>query len=176
MGAYFDRLCDAMEMLAEQPDALFFGQAVAYPGTGMSRTFKNVPKGKLRELPVFEDTQMGLCTGYALTGGLPICVYPRYNFLLCATNQLVLHLDKLPLYSRRGYKPKVIIRTAIGAESPLYPGVQHIGNFTKPLEDMLATVRVRELKTAGDILPGYEAALRNTYSTILVEFAENYGK
>lgn len=174
MSAYFDRLCDAMEVLAEQDNVVFMGQAVEYPGTGMSRSFKNVPREKLRELPVFEDTQMGMATGVALAGGLPICIYPRFNFLLCATNQLVLHLDKLPLYSRRGYKPKVIIRTAIGSESPLYPGVQHIGDFTEALEAMLATVRVRRVKTSEEILPAYEAALRSPYSTIIVEYAERY--
>jgi pyruvate/2-oxoglutarate/acetoin dehydrogenase E1 component len=174
MSAYFDELCKAMDMLAEQPNVLFMGQAVACPGTGMSRTFKNVPKESLLELPVFEDTQMGMATGYALAGGLPVCVYPRMNFLLLAINQLVLHLDKLPRYSRGGYKPKVIIRTAIGAEYPLYPGVQHIGNYCEPLYLMLSSVVVVELRSAERIMDRYREAVSNPGSTILVERAGMY--
>lgn len=174
MSEYFDALCEAMDVLAKQPGVLFMGQAVACPGTGMSRSFKNVPKELLLELPVFEDTQMGMATGFSLAGGLPVCVYPRMNFLLLAINQLVLHLDKLPIYSRGSYNPKVIIRTAIGAERPLYPGAQHIGNFCGELRRMLKSVFVVELRSVDEIKFWYKHALSDPYSMILVEHADMY--
>ena len=46
------------------------------------------------ELPVFEDVQMGLSTGLALQGFIPITCYPRFDFLILAMNQLVNHLTK----------------------------------------------------------------------------------
>lgn len=37
---YFDELKRSMEWLASQKDTLFLGQAVEYPGTGMTNTLK----------------------------------------------------------------------------------------------------------------------------------------
>ena len=37
---YFDNLCRAMEMIAEQPRSIFLGQAVAEKGTGMIQAFR----------------------------------------------------------------------------------------------------------------------------------------
>ena len=63
---YFDELKRSMDWLAEQPDTLFLGQAVEYPGTAMTNTIKDVDKSKLLEMPVNEDMQMGMTLGMAL--------------------------------------------------------------------------------------------------------------
>src|SRR5580698_11678005 len=94
---YSDEMCRAMEYLARDQRTLFLGQAVACPGTAMTNTLKNVPRDKLLELPVTEEMQMGMSTGLALNGFVPISIYPRWNFLLLAVNQIVNHLDKLPI-------------------------------------------------------------------------------
>ena len=44
---------------------------------------------------------MGLSLGLALQGFVPVSIYPRIDFLLSATNQLVNHLDKIRLMSKR---------------------------------------------------------------------------
>src|SRR6516162_7203129 len=111
MSEYFDQLSKAMVAVAQHPRAVFMGQAVEYPGTAIFNTLKDVPKEKKLELPVAEDMQMGMAIGMSLNGELPICIYPRINFLLLAINQLVLHLDKLPLYS--DWKPNVLITKPI---------------------------------------------------------------
>src|SRR5205823_4829972 len=123
---YRQELFRAMEWLGEKPDTLFLGQAVKYPGTAISGTLNGVPTVKLVELPVFEDVQLGICTGMALAGFVPISIFPRWPFLLAATQQLVNHLDKLPLYSHGGYTPKVIIRVGVPTRAPLDPQVQHL--------------------------------------------------
>ena len=92
---YSDELTKSMDFLAKDPKIIFLGQAVAYPGTAMSNTLKNVPKNKLYELPVAEEMQMGITTGLALNNAIPVSIFPRWNFLLLATNQLVNHLDKV---------------------------------------------------------------------------------
>ena len=172
MSAYFDALCAAMSVIAEHPKSLFVGQAVAFDGTAMSKTLRHLPPEKLIEFPVAEDCQLGFCTGVALNDFLPVSIFPRWNFLLLAASQLVLHLDKLPLYSR--YRPKVIIRTAVATEKPLYPGPQHLGDFTSAFRKMLRTVTCVELRRAEDIVPQYRQALTREGSTLLVEYTELY--
>ena len=92
---YFEELKRSMTWLGEQENTLFLGQAVAYPGTGMTNTLVDVPKAKLIEMPVNEDMQMGMSIGMSLNGTVPISIYPRWNFMILAANQIVNHLDKL---------------------------------------------------------------------------------
>lgn len=155
---------------------MFMGQAVADPGTGMSNTLTGVDKSKLLELPVAEDMQMGMSLGMALNGMIPVSIFPRWNFLLCATNQLVNHIDKLSYMS--DYKAKVIIRTAIGSERPLHPQHQHVGDFTDAFKLLCKTVDIIRLEEPKDIFPAYERALFRTdnRSTIIVEYGDYYNE
>jgi pyruvate/2-oxoglutarate/acetoin dehydrogenase E1 component len=175
---YFDEMCRAMEFLARDEKTIFLGQAVACPGTAMSNTLKNVAREKLLELPVTEEMQMGMATGMALTGLVPISIYPRWNFLLLSVNQIVNHLDKLPIVSNGGYQPKVIIRTGIGSERPLHPQHQHIGDFTEAFRLMCKTIEVIRLDEPADIFPAYKKALEREdgRSTLVVEYGDYYNE
>ena len=146
------------------------------PGTGMSNTLKDVSKDKLIELPVAEEMQMGMTLGMALHGRIPISIYPRWNFLLCAVSQLISHVDKLPLMSK--YKANVIIRTSVGSERPLNPQCQHTGDFTDAFRMMCKTVEIIRLDEPEDIFPAYEKALLrdDNRSTILVEWGDYYNE
>lgn len=174
--AYSSDLARAMTWLGEQPNTLFIGQAVAYPGTAMTATLAGVPRDKLLELPVAEEMQMGMSTGLALSGFVPITVYPRWPFLLLATNQLVNHLDKLSTYSHGGYQPKVIIRTAVPSRTPLDPQSQHLGNYSDPFRQMLKTVEVIECERANQIFEAYKRAYDRDdgRSTLIVEHTQRY--
>ena len=110
---YFNELKRAMDWLAAQPNILFLGQAVGCAGTAMTTTLKDVPDALKLELPVAEETQLGMSYGLALEGFVPVSVFPRLNFFILAMNQLVNHVDKYPLIS--DYKAKVIIRTGHGS-------------------------------------------------------------
>jgi pyruvate/2-oxoglutarate/acetoin dehydrogenase E1 component len=171
---YFDELKRSMEYLATDDRTLFLGQAVAVPGTGMSNTLKDISKEKLIELPVAEEMQMGISLGMALNGNIPISIYPRWNFLLCAVNQLINHVDKLSTMSN--YKANVIIRTSIGSERPLHPQCQHVGDFTKAFQMMCKTIEIIRLDEPNQIFPAYEKALLrdDNRSTILVEWGDYY--
>ena len=171
---YFTELCAAMSMLAQETNMIFLGQGVGNDGTSMAPTFIGIAPEKRLEMPVAEDLQMGMAIGMSLAGMLPVCVFPRWNFLLCAANQLVNHLERLPLYSAGGYLPKVIIRVATPSTKPFYPGPQHDDDFSVPFHKMLRTVRVVQLPDAESIMPAYRRALADTYSTILVERTELY--
>lgn len=165
-----------MEWLGEQPDTIFIGQAVEYAGTAMTNTLKDVNPSKLMEMPVNEDMQTGIANGLALNGYTPISIYPRWNFLLLGVNQLVNHLDKIPMIS--DYNPKVIIRTGIGSERPLHPQYQHIGDYTEAFEKMLNNVEVIRLDEPEQIFEAYQKAYNRTdgKSTILVEWGDYYNE
>lgn len=172
--SYLEGLCSAMALCAMRPNALFLGQGVAVKGTTMSQTFRDVPLAQRLEMPVAEDMQMGMAVGMALNGFLPICVFPRWNFLICASNQIINHLDRLPLYSDGGYQPKVIIRTAVPSREPFYPGEQHDDDFTEPFRFMLRTVHVQAIKHPCEVVERYREALDRKGSTLLVEYTELY--
>ena len=175
---YFDELKRSMEYLAEDPNAVFLGQAVACAGTAMSNTLKDISNRRKVELPVNEDMQMGMTTGLALQGKLPVSIFPRWNFILLATNQLVNHLDKISDMSDGGYQPKAIIRTSIGSERPLHPGHQHIGDYTEAYRSMLHNVEVIRLEEPEEVFPAYEKARNRNdgKSTILVEYGDYYNE
>ena len=165
-----------MEWLAGHEDVIFLGQAVTEPGTAMSNTLKAVDKRKLVELPVAEEMQMGMTIGLAIDGYVPISIFPRWNFLLLAVNQLVNHLDRMPQISDNGYTPKVIIRTGIGSERPLHPQYQHVGDFTDAFRLMLDNIDVIRLHEPEEIFPAYKKAYERLdgRSTIIVEYGDYY--
>lgn len=163
---YFDELTRAMAMLAADEQTLFVGQGVRWDNNAQFRTLVDVPEEKRIELPVIEDFQMGYCIGLALQGYLPVSVYPRWDFLILAANQLVNHLDKLPYTSFRG---RVIVRVGVGAKYPLDSGRQHTNDYSAAFRLMLKTVEVIELNSKFDVMKGYEHAQRSHRSCIVVE-------
>ena len=175
---YFDELKKSMEWLGEQDDTFFIGQAVEVPGTAMFNTVKDINPIKRLEVPVFEDTQMGMSIGMALTGQRIISIFPRWNFLLCATNQLVSHLDKFPTITEGKVNPNLIIRTSVGSQRPLFPGHQHIGNMSEAYRKMLSNVEIIELEEPEDIFVAYKKAYERDdgKSTLLVEFGDFYNE
>jgi|TARA_B100001971_G_scaffold114329_1_gene105255 pyruvate/2-oxoglutarate/acetoin dehydrogenase E1 component len=175
---YFQALSDAMTWLAEQGDTVFLGQAVEVPGTAMSNTLQQVDKAKLIEMPVAEEMQMGVSIGLAMAGTVPVSIFPRWNFLLLAVNQLVNHLDRMPKISNGGFSPKVIIRTSVGAERPLHPQHQHVGDFTDPFKAMLENIEVIRLQESEQIVNSYKRAYEREdgRSTILVEYGDYYNE
>lgn len=94
-----------MEFLAEDPRVLFLGQSVKYSGNSIYNTLKTIPDDRKIETPVFEEVQMGLSTGLALEGFVPVTCYPRFDFLLLAVNQLVNHLDKMEEMTQGAFCP-----------------------------------------------------------------------
>ena len=163
-------------MLAKDSRVIFMGQAVEYAGTAMSNTLKDVPKDQLLELPVFEDTQMGMTLGLALAGYIPVSIYPRWNFLVCATNQLVNHVDKITMMS--DYMPRIIIRTGIGSERPLHPQHQHVGDYTDAYRLLCPNTDIIRLEEPRHVYDAYCTAYlrKDGKATILVEYGDYYNE
>lgn len=175
---YFDELKRSMTWLGHQSDTMFLGQAVEYPGTAMTNTLTEVDRNKLLEMPVNEDMQMGMTIGLALNNTVPISIYPRWNFLLLAANQIVNHLDKIKLMSGGGYTPKIIVRTGIGSQRPLHPQHQHISDFTAGFRALCDDVDIIRLEEPHQIFEAYQYAYNRTdgRSTILVEWGDFYNE
>ena len=171
---YQENLIRAMDMLAKESNTIFIGQTIVYGGSPMFNSTKNVPKEKKIEMPIFEDTQMGISIGLSLEGFIPISIFPRIDFLIIAANQLVNHLDRVEEMSCGRFKPKVIIRALVGSTKPLYPGSQHCQDHTKALKCLLTNVDVVRLTSAVRIVPAYRRALKSERSSILIELMDLY--
>jgi pyruvate/2-oxoglutarate/acetoin dehydrogenase E1 component len=175
---YLEEVKRAMHFLAQDERTIFIGQSVAYPGNAIYGSLQDLSASKKIELPVFEDTQMGMSIGLALEGFIPISIFPRFNFLLLAANQVVNHLDKISHISKGGMQPKVIIKVMVGSVRPLDPGIQHKGNFTESFRRLVDTIVIEDLSEADLIFPAYEKALLRDdgKSTILVEYGDYYSE
>lgn len=175
---YFDELKKSMNYLAKNRKTIFIGQAVEVPGTAMSNTLTDVKLNKKFELPVAEEMQMGMTIGMLMAGHIPISIYPRWNFLLLAINQLVNHLDKLELMTEKKFKTKAIIRTSIGSQRPLHPQHQHVGDYSQAIQKMCPRINVIKLSQPNQIFKEYKKALnrKDGKSTILVEYGDYYNE
>ena len=175
---YFDELKRTMEWLAQQPKTLFVGQTVAGPGTFMYQTLRDVPAEKTLEMPINESFQMQFTLGLALEGYVPISVYPRQNFLLLATADMVNMLDHLPAMTDQQVQPRVIIRVAAGPYKPVHPGHQHVGNYAEAFGAMFTWIEVVELQEPEEIFPAYQQALQrpDPRTTLIIEHGNYYNE
>ena len=165
---YKETLTSAMTWLARRKDTIFVGQAVAYPGTFMNDTLSGVPATKKLEMPVAEQFQLQFCIGLAQAGYLPICIYPRQNFMLYAMGDIVNVLDKLSC-------GRVIIRVASGTTRPIFPGIQHVGDYSSPISNMVDNIDVVTCRYKAVIMKNYKEAYKSKGSTVLVEYGDAYG-
>lgn len=171
---YRSALCEAMNNLGVEDKVLFIGQSLLYKGNDLAKTLEGVPENKKIEVPVMEDTQMGMAIGLGLKGYIPVCIFPRFDFLLLATNQLVNQLDKIYELSRGEFNPRVLIRTAVGHTHPINAGPQHTQDHTDAYGRMLKYVEVVRLRDPREIVSSYRKALNSERPTMLVEYYDLY--
>jgi pyruvate/2-oxoglutarate/acetoin dehydrogenase E1 component len=174
ISSYKDELTKAMTFLAEKEDTIFIGQQIVYAGNPMSITLGNVSKERMIEVPVMEETQMGMSLGLAITGKTVISFYPRWDFVISAANQLINHVDKYELMT--GKKVNILIRVGKGADVPLDPGHQHKANYINEFKSMCPNIEIHDLKTWQDVELSYKYAIENGGVHVLAEYPELYNK
>lgn len=172
--SYKDALTNSMTYLGQQPDTVFIGQQIIWHGNPMSTTIGEIPKDKLIEVPVMEESQMGMSLGMAMAGDFVITFYPRWDFLICATNQLVNHVDKINLMSQGKWDTNMIIRLGKGSDKPLDPGHQHRGNYLAEFKSMCPNINFHDLNKWNDIEEIYKSAYENGGIHVIVEYPELY--
>ena len=173
---YKDEIIRSMEWLGRKKDTIFLGQSVKFSGNAIYNTLKTLPEEKRIELPVFEEIQMGMSTGMAMNGLVPISCFPRFDFFMRCMDALVNHLDKMQHMTENTFKPKVIMRTSIGSTTPLNGGVQHTQDYTKMMKDILNEVNVVLLNEPEQIFPAFERAYYRQGSTLLIEWGDYYNE
>jgi len=169
---YKEEIIRSMTYLGLDERTIFLGQTVAYEGSAMYGTLSYVPMDKRIEIGIAEDMQMGMSTGLSLEGFIPITIYPRFDFLILATNQMVNHLDKICELS--DFRPKVIIRTSVGSKTPLDGGIQHTSDYTGVYKMWLNNIEVIRFDSPRGIFETYKKALEDDKSYLLIERAELY--
>ena len=173
---YKDEIIRSMEWLSEKDDTIFLGQSVLYSGNAIYNTLNTLQSEKMIELPVFEEVQMGMSTGLALDGYVPISCFPRFDFLMRCMDALMNHLDKVKYMTENIFQPKVIIRTSIGAKFPLDGGIQHTRDYTQMMKDNLTEIDVVLLNEPEEIFPAFKKAYENEGSTMIVEQGDFYNE
>jgi len=167
-------LTNAMTTLSKLDETVFIGQQIVYAGNPMSTTLTEVPKEKMIEVPVMEETQMGMSLGLAITGKTVISFYPRWDFVISAANQLINHVDKYELMT--GKKVNILIRVGKGANVPLDPGHQHKANYINEFKTMCPNIEIHDLKTWQDVELSYNYVIKEGGIHILAEYPELYNK
>jgi pyruvate/2-oxoglutarate/acetoin dehydrogenase E1 component len=171
---YKDALTNSMTLIGNKEDTIFIGQQLLWHGNPMSTTIGNVPKEKIIELPVMEESQMGMSLGLSMAGKFVITFYPRWDFIICATNQLVNHVDKMNLMSKGEWKTNMIIRLGKGSDKPLDPGHQHKGNYINEFKTLCPNINFIDLKDWNDIESAYQQAYEKGGIHVIVEYPELY--
>ena len=171
---YKKAISSAMTELGKVDDVVFIGQQIVYPGNPMSTTLTDVPKEKMIEVPVMEETQMGMSLGMAMTGKKVVSFYPRWDFIISATNQLVNHLDKYQLMT--GKNVDILIRVGKGSDEPLDPGHQHKANYFEEFKSICKNITFFDLKTTEEVETAYDYFNTTGGIVILVEYPQLYNK
>jgi|TARA_B100001094_G_scaffold300265_1_gene325581 pyruvate/2-oxoglutarate/acetoin dehydrogenase E1 component len=174
MKKYKDELIKSMEWLGKKDNTIFLGQSVKYSGNAIYNTLKTLPEESRLETPVFEEVQMGMSTGMAMNGLVPISCFPRFDFLMRSMDALVNHLDKMQSMTEFNFRPKVIIRTSIGSTNPLNGGIQHTQDYTKEMKSMLKEVKVVLLDEPENIFEEFKKAYYRQGSTLMIEHGDYY--
>lgn len=161
-----------METLARDEKVLFLGYNLTH-GSCAYGTLKDVDKDKLIETPVAENLMAGLAMGLALEGFKPVVFFERHDFMLIALDSIVNHIDKIEKLSQGQYKAPLIIRAVVGATKPLYPGLQHLQDFTEIFKKIV-NFPVYEVKTREEIKRAYEEARKFEKPVMIIERKDLY--
>ncbi len=174
---YFDALQSTMKWLGERPNVQFIGQTVGCPGTFMYPTLKDVSTYQRLEFPVNESFQMQFSLGVALANpeNCVVSVYPRQNFLLLATGDMVNMVDKVKPISNGKLNPHLIIRVAIGPDRPVHPGHQHVNDYSFGLQSMFQNIQVLRINAPDQAHTMYEYAYNNPGQYLIIEDGNSYG-
>jgi len=171
---YLRNIQNAMTDISKNKSVLFLGQSVKVPGNLLYKSLINVKNSQKIELPIIEETQMGMALGLSLNGFIPVSCYPRFDFFLLALNQFVNHLDKFEDISSGEFKPFVLTRVLVGSKKTIDAGPQHTQDYSIALKFMLKNTKIIKLKNKNQIIKSYKNALKEKKSTLFIEYSDKY--
>ena len=77
---YLDALTEAMKLTMEDDKTIFIGQQIVYYGNPMSKTIEGLPKERMIETPVMEETQMGMTMGLIMIRSSSCYILSKMGF------------------------------------------------------------------------------------------------
>lgn len=169
---YKEAIKMSMEKLAKEENSVFIGYNICF-GSKAYGTLSDVPNSKKIETPVAENLMMGLAIGMALEGYRPIVFFERHDFMLNASDAIVNHLSKIEKMSNGQFNLPVIIRAVVGSTKPLYPGLQHIQDFTKAFKEMV-DFPIYSPRNAKEILETYDKLREMKSPSMIIERKDWY--
>lgn len=165
-----------MTELGKHPDVRFIGYNTRYGGKA-GGTLNGVPDEKCEEFPLAENLMAGAAIGLSLDGFIPVLWFERMDFILCALDAIVNHLNYISRLSDGQHKPAVIIRVCVGNKGkPLYTGATHTQCFMDAIKLMVA-FPVVSLWWSKCVEQEYALALaraRTGASTMLIEWKDQW--
>ena len=133
----------------------------------------DVSDDKKIETPVAENLMMGLAIGMSLEGFRPVVYFERHDFMLCAADAIVNHVNHIERISGGEFKTPVIIRSIVTDAGPFYAGPTHSQNFTEAFKN-LVDFPIYTPKSGGEVLNVYNLALSSNRPSLIVEHKNNY--
>ena len=172
---YKEAIIKATQKLALDSNTIFMGYNVK---NGLANgTFKGISDTQLFETPVAENLILGLATGMSLQNYLPIVYIERFDFILNALDSIVNHLDKIYNLSHGNFKPRVILKVAVGIKNkPLYSGPTHTQDFTEAMQHLVSFPVIILRLSKQHIFDTYEMAKNSSASTMIIEEKELYNE
>lgn len=161
-----------MTKLGKAKNTVFIGYNTAC-GHRMYGTLDKVPKTQCIETPVCENLMVGLGLGMSLEGYRPIVCFERHDFLLIALDAILNHMDAMPILSNRQFNFPIVLRTIVGSDTPLDPGIQHTRDYTDILLQY-SKADVHMLYNAKLVDRAYEAVPKYERPVVLVEYKKLY--
>ena len=167
---YKECLSEIMKDLAKDDKVRFIGYNTRY-GHQFNGTLKECEKSSI-EMPVAENLILGVAMGMSLEGYKPIVCIERMDFLWACADALINHLDKA---KRLGWPSLgVIIRTCVGNDVPLDPGIQHKADYCDIMKQLLEEVMVYEAHTKEELKRIYSGVLDLCNPVMIVEYRKYY--
>jgi len=161
---------NAMDLISEN-NGIHIGYCVKF-GNAMG-ALKNVPDSKKIETPVAENLMMGLAIGMSFEGFRPVVYLERHDFMLCAADAIVNHVNHIERVSHGEFTAPVIIRSIVADGGPFYAGPTHSQDFTNAFKSMV-DFPVYVPNTGGELLQAYTSAILSNRPSLIVEHKSKY--
>ena len=165
---YKESVTQAMTTLGEREDVVFLGEGLINAGR-VYGTLEEVPVSKCIEMPIAENLIVSCAIGLALAGYLPVVVFTRMDFMLCAADAIINHLGMMQEYSNGQACPKVILRAIVGDSKGKFDcGIQHTQDHTHMFSRYIAT------RVIFNPVRDYKQITTHTCAVLTVEKKEYY--
>jgi pyruvate dehydrogenase E1 component beta subunit len=159
-----------MNMLTDK-NAIHIGYAVKF-GNALG-ALTDVPEDRKIETPVAENLMAGLAIGMSFEGFRPVIYFERHDFMLCAADAIVNHINHIERISHGEYKCPVIIRACVTDAGPFYAGPTHSQDFTEAFKSMVS-FPIYTPTTGAEVLDAYTKAAASQRPSMVVEYKSRY--